>query len=73
MVEIVVAGALGKRTTDVERSRELLAWVNQARGSRTLMKRSKGNRMKEGIYRFSLRDHREALEKIRELLVTMPL
>ncbi len=73
MVEIVVASTLGKRTTDVKRSRELLAWVNQARGSRTLMKRSKGHSMKEGIYRFSLRDHREALEKIRELLVLMPV
>ncbi len=73
MVEIVVTSVLGKRTTDVKRGRELLAWVNQARGSRTLMERSKGHSMKEGVYRFSLRDHREALEKIRELLVLMPV
>lgn len=71
MVEIVVASALGKRRTDVERCRELLAWVSLARASRHLMKRSTG-RLKEPIYRFALRDHREALEKIRELLVVMP-
>jgi len=71
MVEIVVANADGKRTLDIERSRALLAWVNQARVSLWLMKRSTG-RIKEPIYRFSLRDHRAALEKIRELLVVMP-
>ena len=71
MAEIVVAVVLGKRTTDVERGRELLAWVSRAKASRHLMARSTGQ-LKEPIYRFALRDHREALEKIRELLVVMP-
>jgi hypothetical protein len=37
MVDIGVASALGKRTTDVEGSRDLLAWVSRERTSPHLM------------------------------------
>ena len=52
-------------------ARGLLAWVSRAKASRHLMVRSTG-RLKEPLYRFALRDHREPLEKTRELLVVMP-